>query len=366
MWFGKLRASTLARVEDTHKVEDTAQEMHRKSLRVAWNFAIGTVIHENRQLRRNQQRAKYGHYKMSTWGRISKVFEKFFWFNSHLFVQYFLQAALFSAAIWYALLVQNVESYIFTRENYEHRPVQFITLCLSIFTVSILGLFILVPSILMRYTMVCHLAQLQSPSLVRKAVEEARALEARGATPAMYPKAHARAAEAVERPWSRAWLNRLINSRGATNLFLMLILVDFLVVVCSLVFERDSYVQGISDCYWYTEFYLDVGNSSAPVCNSSAFIASNTKWPNYWWRMSVTLDWVDLGFAYVFVCEVFVRFMSSPPQFLNSAVDMVDAAVVVVYAAVQQLLASGAFQNNSFGFITLLRVVRLLRFQASE
>ena len=88
-------------------------------------------------------------------------------------MQYFLQGALFSCAIWFAILFQNMNEYVFNDTNFREKPLQVACILLTIATVSLVGLLLLVPAILMRYTMVTHLAQLQSKEQVQHAVEEA-------------------------------------------------------------------------------------------------------------------------------------------------------------------------------------------------
>ena len=66
------------------------------------------------------------------------------------------------------------DTYIFTPDNFEKKLPQVIILILTMSLVVVLGLFALVPAILMQYTMVMHLAQLHANSVVKEAVDAAK------------------------------------------------------------------------------------------------------------------------------------------------------------------------------------------------
>ena len=68
---------------------------HVDAVRSAWRYAAAQTIHDIRLAKRMKKQKKYGHFSIEQWGKTSRVFEKFFWFRSHMFIQYFLQGAVF-------------------------------------------------------------------------------------------------------------------------------------------------------------------------------------------------------------------------------------------------------------------------------
>ena len=149
---------------------------HVQAVRTAWQYAPLRRSMISALAKRMKKQKKYGHFSIEQWGRTSRVFEKFFWFHSHLYLHYFLQFAVFCTSIYFAVIMNFGEAHVFGAWNFTNQLPQIILLIVCLALVVFLGLFTLVPAILMQYTMVMHLAQLHSNKVVKEAVEAARLL----------------------------------------------------------------------------------------------------------------------------------------------------------------------------------------------
>jgi len=332
---------------------------HRGAVLAAWRFAATQVIHDIRLAKRLKKQKKFGLFSISHWGRTSRVFEKFFWFHSHLFIQYFLQGAVFCTAIYFALVGNFGELYLFTPENMDERLESVVLLIVVLILMFTVGLFTLVPSILMQYTMVMHLAQIHDTSVVMEAVE--------AATPQKLSSKELR--EIKERkaeqeqwgPWyscSRDKLDHILNSQRCVQSFLLLLIIDFSITVFAAVVKYDRQVYSFE----YEQTYgVDSKNCSllqyddlhANFCGVRDDMADS----------ALVLERISLAIAYIFVTEVVLRFGLAPQSFATSPWDVFDALVVFAYAILAPMLESESNDDESgLGMILLLRILRILRF----
>ena len=218
---------------------------HVDAVRTAWRYAAAQTIHDIRLAKRLKKQKKFGHFSIEQWGRTSRVFEKFFWFHSHHFIQYFLQGAVFCTAIYFAAIVQFGQEFLFTKYNFEHKLPQIILLFGSLGAVIFLGLFRLVPAILMQYTMVMHLAQLQTIEQVREAVDSAK-LDA-----AEKERKREESMRKRRRPWCRLScddFDAVINSNTVLYFFLTLLIADFFITVLASVVRQDQHTYCVERC----------------------------------------------------------------------------------------------------------------------
>ena len=254
------------------------------------------------------------------------------------------------------------------------------------FCVTVLGLFTLVPAILMQYTMVMHLAQTYEKRVVNEAVAAAKALpngakkstaaKRGGAVPGGGGEGHAHG----ERPPLRERLARLCtrdgfyefaNANSTMHFFLMLLLVDFFISVTASVVRQDQADYCVQHCIALcfddaaTAHGMPRGLPRAVEAAMTACLGAGLNTTDAdldvsmlaFGRTAHLLETTDLVLAYCFVVDVLLRLTPDPHAFLTSPWDVFDAVVVIGYAVVAPLLVSG----NSSGLL-LLRVMRVLRF----
>ena len=265
---------------------------HVDAVRTAWRYAAAQTIHDIRLAKRMKKQKKYGHFSMEQWGRTSRVFEKFFWFHSHMFIQYFLQGAVFCTSIYFAAIGQFGELYLFTQANFDEKLPLVVLLFVSMGLVILVGLFIFVPAILMQYTMVMHLAQLHSSSVVREAVEDAKRENEKLKAKAAKAEARARSHEAAQGRLGKLWeactwdnYDAAVNGRKALYFFLTLLLVDFFISVLSSVVRQDLYdycfVECIAACAGHVRglpsiVVTHLANCTATSASSSSYAAGGS------------------------------------------------------------------------------------------
>ena len=392
------------------KAAVTPQEYldHVDAVRAAWRYAAAQTIHDIRLAKRMKKQKKYGHFSIEQWGKTSRVFEKFFWFRSHMFIQYFLQGAVFCTSIYFAAIMKFGETYLFTQENFDTRLPEVVLLLVALGCVVVLGLLTLVPAILMQYTMVMHLSQLHAMQVVREATAAANAktksdIDA-GSSKRSDKGSAGKSAGAVaagggfhsptggsppgggadspgERPsiWVRAWgkvpkdweeFETFANSSGVMNVFLALLLIDFFISVLASVLRTDQAEFCIAHCIGscLTDPSLPLPGSareSIDAClargegRSGHAIVSEMDGIG---KVAHALEITDLAIAFLFVVDVLMRFVASPRDFITSPWDVFDAAVVLAYAIIAPVLHATSGASEGLGTVLLLRVLRLLRF----
>uniref|UniRef100_A0A7S2IUS1 Ion transport domain-containing protein n=1 Tax=Haptolina brevifila TaxID=156173 RepID=A0A7S2IUS1_9EUKA len=320
------------------------QLAHVDAIRSAWRYAAAQIIHDIRLAKRLKKQKKYGHFSIEHWGRTSRVFEKFFWFRSHVFIQLFLQGAVFCTAIYFAIVYQFGPDFLFITKNFDTALPQVILLLLLVALMLFFGLITLVPSILMQYTMVMHLSQLHQPSIVRSAMEAAKEWK---------PPKKKRDGP----PWyvcSRERLDGVVNSQRVLMFFLVFLLLDFFVSVLDSVARSDLRKQQIE---WQSIYGANV---SGAILEGNSFEDESEDL-----RVLVQSLWyTNLIAAYIFLAEVIVRCLVAPRRYVSSPWDVFDFTIVLAYAIGFPLLTSPdeTYNTSSRGMIVLLRVLRLLRF----
>jgi hypothetical protein len=209
---------------------------HVDAIRTAWRYAAAQTIHDIRLAKRMKKQKKYGHFSIEHWGRTSRVFEKFFWFHSHYFIQYFLQGAVFCTSIYFAIVMNFGEQHIFSQFNFEHKLPQVVLLVTTMVVIVLLGLFTLVPAILMQYTMVMHLAQLHETDIVNDAVAAAKHVKSHEEQEREHRWSYDRLVASLTCEKFEAWA----NSTVLMYFFLTLLLVDFFISVLASVVRQDQ------------------------------------------------------------------------------------------------------------------------------
>lgn len=367
-----------------NKASITPQEYleHVEAVRTAWRYAAAQTIHDIRLAKRMKKQKKYGHFSIEQWGRTSRVFEKFFWFHSHFFIQYFLQGAVFCTSIYFAVVMNFGGDYIFTAYNFEHKLPQIIVLLTCMCVVVFLGLFTLVPAILMQYTMVMHLAQTYEKDVVNDAVTAARALskEERKGKGKLHDSKHEGVnngvGEKVARPSCGARLQRLltyegfeeaVNSTLLMNGFLTLLIISFFITVLGSVVRQDQADYCVAECIPLCLDPSEVHSLPPAVVDAlvdclrlgqNATSAAVDEGVRNFSAFADGLETADIVIAYLFVVDVVLRLASSPRSFLSSPWDVFDALVVITYAVAAPFLAKG----DGLGTVLVLRVLRVLRF----
>ena len=278
------------------------------------------------------------------------------------------------------------EEFLFTTYNFEHKLPQVIILFISMGCVIILGLFTLVPAILMQYTMVMHLAQLHAMSVVREATdaanaktksvitnaqakEESKRLVSKGGgagadgAPAVSPSRMRKLIDKLPTTWEK--FDDCANASVLMYFFLTLLLVDFFISVLASVLRQDQADFCIKNCIPACATEVQLTSAVRQELNECVEQGLSATLP------SLTQDMVDIGssaqaletadlvIAYVFVLDVALRFAASPRNFLSSPWDMFDAVIVLAYAIAVPLLNAGGGDASA---VLLLRVSRFHRF----